>query len=170
MELIKNGVFKSDLFAKPDTSIDKKALEEHYKQFPERWEIAFKFLSEMDTSNLPFSRTYLSKDVYVFIDDEYLTKNEEDALYESHKDYIDIQHMIKGEEYIGLTRDSNLIVSSSYNKEKDITFYKYDGGKKLLATPENFYVFFPKDIHRPCMKISNNKLVKKIVIKIRYGN
>lgn len=119
---------------------------------------------------MPFGRTYLSNDVYVSIGDEYLTKNEEDALYESHKDYIDIQHMIKGEEYIGLTRDSNLIVSSSYNKEKDITFYKYDGGEKLLATPENFYVFFPKDIHRPCMKISNNKLVKKIVIKIRYGN
>jgi biofilm protein TabA len=35
------------------------------------------------------------------------------------------------------------------------------------ATPEKFFIFFPSDIHRPSVKIGENKVVRKVVVKVR---
>jgi YhcH/YjgK/YiaL family protein len=74
---------------------------------------------------------------------EYYGKQKPDALYESHKKYIDIQYVIKGEELIGLTTLDKVAVRDPYSEEKDIAFYDFDGGDYLKATPKNFFLFFP---------------------------
>ena len=50
----------------------------------------------------------------------YNTKD--DAPYEAHRDYIDIQYMVIGEEQSGVTDYSNCFTKEEYNKEKDIEF------------------------------------------------
>ena len=48
----------------------------------------------------------------------YVTKD--DAKYESHRRYIDIQYMIDGEEKIGVTDLSNCVSCVEYDSEKDL--------------------------------------------------
>ena len=164
---VTDQTIKSEFPAKPDESINFIHFDEHYKQFPERWEATFKFLIESDLKTMAPGRFDLNEDVYAVIS-EYEAKNPEDALFESHREYIDLQYVISGEEMIGHTNNKNLEVSSPYNEAKDITFYKNDGGKLLSASPDCYFIFFPEDIHRPSIKTDRQGMVKKIVVKIKY--
>ena len=93
-------------------------------------------------------------------------KKEEEVLFESHREYIDLQYVIEGSEYIGLSHNAteNIVL---YNEEKDIAFYKADIEKYLWADSTRFFLFFPEDLHQPCMNTGQSKKVKKVVIKIR---
>ncbi len=156
----------SEFKAQADTSINFDAVKMHYEKFPERWDTAFQYLANINPADLPLGRTDLTENVYAAVS-EYTTKNPEDALFESHQQYIDIQYLVEGKEYIGLTRDKTIPVSSPYDADKDIEFYQYDGGTNLPASPDKYFIFFPEDIHRPCLKMETNEPVKKIVIKIK---
>ena len=67
---------------------------------------------------------------------------------------------------MGITPRDKVIVDEDYNEEKDITFYTFDGGDYRLATPANFLVFFPDDMHRPSVSTGDSVFVKKVVIKV----
>lgn len=166
MVTVTENNIQSTFGAKPDATINFKKVFEHYKQFPERWNSTFRFLTENDLSKLPLGRIDLSEDVYVAVS-EYTTKNPENALYESHKKYIDLQYIVSGNEYIGLTNDIAIPVTTPYNEQKDIAFYTFNGGELLLANPTKYFIFFPEDIHRPCVKVDNPSFVRKVVVKIK---
>lgn len=163
---ITNHSIESDFAALPDESINYKKVFEHSKRFPERWNTVFKFLCETDLKTIDLGRIDLNEDVFAVVS-EYNTKNPSDAKFESHLKYIDLQYIISGTELIGLTNDNKLEVLSPYNEEKDIAFYNFDGGRMLLASPEKYFIFFPDDIHRPCIKTGETDLVRKIVLKIK---
>ena len=165
---ITETTIQSSFNAKPDESINIEKVKEHYQKYPERWKAAFKFLIKSDLKSIEPGRIDLNENVFVVIS-EYETKNQEDAKYESHRKYIDIQYLISGEELIGLTNKIDLNEISPYSESNDITFYDYDGGKMLFASPTNYFIFFPDDKHRPCMKIEEAEKVKKVVVKIRYN-
>ena len=67
---------------------------------------------------------------------------------------------------MGITTFDKVTVDEPYNEENDIAFYIYGGGRYSLATPENFLIFFPSDIHRPSVMDEKSEKVKKIVVKI----
>ena len=165
VEITRQGI-KSDFSAKPDESINIEKLVEHFEKYPEKWNATFKFLIESDLKTLPLGRIDLSDDVFAAIS-EYETKNPADAKFESHEKYIDLQYLISGEVLIGLSNEKNLKVTSPYSETNDITFYDFDGGKLLEATPKKYFIFFPEDIHRPCIKTDQQQLVKKVVVKIK---
>ena len=168
MITVQNNKIVSNFVPEPDASIDVAEFKQHLAKFPARWNAAFDFLVKNDLKSLPTGRTDLNGDVYVTVS-EYTTKNIEDADYESHKKYIDLQYIVSGEELIGLTQNQEgLKVISPYVEEKDIEFYEYNGGDLLSATPDRYFIFFPKDVHRPCIKTKENCKVKKVVVKIRY--
>ena len=76
--------------------------------------------------------------------------------------------MISGSEYIGILRDTALLKEMQpYDEEKDIAFYASDGGTLRKAIPGNFFIFFPQDAHRPCVKDMEQATVKKLVVKIK---
>ncbi|WP_167619351.1 YhcH/YjgK/YiaL family protein [Maribellus sediminis] len=159
---------QSEFPAKPDESINVEQFKKHYEKYPDRWNSVFKFLKETDLRSLEIGRIDLNENVYAAVS-EYETKNHPDALFESHREYVDLQYVISGEELIGLTNDQSIPVSVPYSEEKDITFYSYDGGKLMPADPTRYFIFFPDDIHRPCLKVGDQKMVRKIVLKIRYN-
>lgn len=150
----------------PDASVNKRSLAIHYHKNTRHWDQAFRFLKTADLKNMPLGKQEL-EGVHLFVSvDDYTTKNKNKTRYESHKKYIDIQYVIEGEELMGLTTLDKVEVTEPYNEEKDITFYSFEGGNYIKATPENFVVFFPEDVHRPVMKVNENSRVKKIVVKI----
>ena len=169
MITVQNNKIVSNFVPVPDASIDVDEFKQHLAKFPARWNATFDFLMRNDLKSLPTGRIDLNEDVYVTVS-EYATKNAEGADYEAHKKYIDLQYIGSGEELIGWSRNKEVLkVITSYVEEKDIEFYEYSGGDLLAATPDRYFIFFPKDVHKPCIKTKdNNNNVKKVVVKIKY--
>ena len=150
----------------PDNSINKRTFAVLYHKSPRHWDQAFHFLKSANLKELPLGKQELEGEHVFVIVQEYYGKQKSDALYESHKKYIDIQYIIEGEEIIGLSTLDKVAVKEPYSEENDITFYDFDGGDYLKATPESFFLFFPEDAHRPSITTGDSILIKKIVVKI----
>ena len=156
----------SDWDILPDASINKRNFAIYYHKNPRHWEQAFTFLKTADLKNLPLGKQELEGEHLFVSVAEYMGKEKEEVLFESHKKYIDIQNVIKRKEIMGITTLDKVEVAEPYNEEKDITFYTYNGGNYLKATPENFFIFLPEDVHRPSIKTNANVPIRKIVVKI----
>ncbi|MEO5602780.1 MAG: YhcH/YjgK/YiaL family protein [Cyclobacteriaceae bacterium] len=151
----------------PDPSIDQKQFASRYHQNKVRWNKAFDFLKNKDLSAIEVgNHEIIGKDVFAIVS-LYNSKNHEDAQYESHKIYTDLQYVVSGTEYIGLTDLSSTKVKTAYNDERDIIFYDAEKGRNLTAIPGKFFIFFPDNVHRPGMKVEDNVPVKKVVIKVK---
>jgi len=105
--------------------------------------------------------------VYILIQ-EYLTKNDSEKKWESHKRYIDIQIVLSGQECIGYSPSHFLALEGEYSDEKDIMFYKNDTQQhcELLVPRDHFCLFFPGEAHKPGLHVSRRESVKKAVIKV----
>ncbi len=152
---------------KPDKSINRKLFLVSYFKNKELWDKAFTFLKDVRFSDIEIKRYDIEGEKVYAVVNDYLSKNEEDAQYESHRKYIDIQYVIKGSELIGIapiTSKKDILVP--YDTTKDIEFMTVTQGKNYRATPDNFFIFFPDDAHRPGLKDGENSPVRKIVVKV----
>ena len=151
----------------PDSSINKRALAISYHKNPERWQKAFQYLKTTNLANAGLGKTELDGENLFASVAEYYPKQREEVRYESHEKYIDIQYVIKGEEIMGITARDQVIGDEAYNEEKDIAFYKSESGEYRQATPANFLIFFPDDMHRPSISTGDSVFVKKVVVKVK---
>lgn len=103
--------------------------------------------------------------LYVNIN-EYETKEEQKL--EAHKNYIDIQIMLNGQEFMGYTNINNTKPYIVYDEGKDVVFLHGDTDK-ILATENNFFIFFPQDAHKPSLCAGKPNKVKKAVFKIKIN-
>lgn len=95
---------------------------------------------------------------------EYDTKEKEDGKLEGHYKYIDIQYVIKGSEQMGVASLTNQMQITK-DTEKDYAFY--DGDCSYIKVSEGmFTIFFPDDLHKPCIKLDKTAKVKKVVVKV----
>jgi len=161
------GEWKKGWEAIPDESIDQREFAVQYSKNPQRWEKAFQFLSEQDLRTLELGRHELEgADLYVNVD-EYVSRNEEEVMFEAHKKYADIQVLVSGEERMGVLPLDSTAITVPYNEEKDIVFLSADAENYRIAVPGRFFMFFPDDAHRPTVKTTENMPVRKIVVKVR---
>ncbi len=166
-EWFSSGEWKRGWEATPDESINQREFAIQYSQNPQRWEKAFQFLSEQDLMKLELGRHELEgADLYVNVD-EYISRNEEDVLFEAHKKYADIQVLVSGKERIGVLPLDSTTVAVPYDGEKDILFLTAEAENYRIAEPDRFFLFFPGDAHRPTVKNTENILVRKVVVKVR---
>lgn len=149
----------------PDPGINVRAFALHYYAFPQRWQKTFEFLGRTDLSSLPLGRIDLEENCFALIS-EYTSKNPEDARFEAHKSYIDLQYVIEGEELMGCVPLETTTPLIPFNPEKDILFVTSTSEKLSTANPGNFFIFFPSDAHRPGVKSSQNSKIRKLVVKI----
>ncbi|NME35482.1 MULTISPECIES: YhcH/YjgK/YiaL family protein [Fusobacterium] len=95
------------------------------------------------------------------------TKDVEEALFETHKKYIDIQIVIDGVENYGvLLSDEGLEVAEPFNYENDFGLFKKSPETIFTLCPEDFIIFFTDEPHMPCLKVNEKKSIKKVVYKI----
>ncbi|MCX6333617.1 MAG: YhcH/YjgK/YiaL family protein [Bacteroidia bacterium] len=153
---------------KPDASINRKEFAISYFQHKERWDKAFTFLKENDLSSLELKKYEIDGTSLYAPISEYLTKNREDARYEAHRKYIDIQYVISGKELIYVvplsTKKEQL---APYDDVKDIEFFTVNEDVMHVATPDRFFIFFPDDAHCPSVKDGENSPVRKAVVKVK---
>lgn len=100
---------------------------------------------------------------------EYTTKEENENGYEAHREWIDIQYLLKGSEKICCLPLEYLKETKAYDASKDAAFYEEAGvaGQALLVGNGYFAVFFPQDGHKPGLCAGECEEVKKVVVKVK---
>jgi YhcH/YjgK/YiaL family protein len=99
---------------------------------------------------------------------EYTTKEINENGYEAHREYIDIQYLISGEEIVGSLPLEYLKEIKPYKKETDAAFYVGIGvnHQELLLGNGYFAILFPQDGHMPLLSVDTPMKVKKVVVKV----
>ena len=152
----------------PDSSVNRRELAESYYGNSERWKDAFRFLSEKDLAHLEPGRYDIDGDNLYATISNYMTKDPDSAYFEAHRKYIDIQYVISGKEIIGIAKPvAAKDVITPYDTTRDIEFLTVEKASYRLATPHDFFIFFPDDLHKPGLKDSISSPVTKLVIKLR---
>ena len=150
----------------PDKTINIQEFAWQYHQNKKYWDEAFAFLKSHDLRTLEKGKYPIDSNfVYATVTED-PSKDMDKTNWESHRKYIDLQYVIDGEEKIGVFPVAKAQVTKPYDENKDVANYAADGPLQT-ATPAAFFLFFPTDAHRPNITPGGNKVVKKIVIKIR---
>lgn len=97
----------------------------------------------------------------------YKTKSVDEARFEAHREYIDLQYVWQGQEVISITDRDNLAILTPYDKQKDIQFFKYFPAASLLMKPGMLAILYPHDAHAPGINFKRQQLVRKTVVKVR---
>jgi biofilm protein TabA len=136
--------------------------------YPQAINRGLEYIRATDFSGLDLGKYEIEGEQMFALLQEVTTKRWEQQRPESHRSFIDIQYLIEGEEVIRVSPLSeNAIVSEEAFEARDIAFYeKVDNENSLLLQPGDFTVFYPTDIHRPCCSPSQDKKIRKVVIKI----
>ena len=153
---------------KPHKTVDVQEFARQYHANKALWDKAFAFLKNTDLNNIAKGKYPIDGDNVSASVTADSSKNFDKTNWESHKKYIDIQYVINGEELIGVYPVSKATVTRPYDEKRESANYSADG-KIYSATPGTFFIFFPSDAHRPNITPGGNKVVKKIVIKVRYA-
>ena len=87
-------------------------------------------------------------------------------LAEAHRQYLDIQYIVKGQEVVGYAPLEACEIVGEFNEEKDIG--KYSGNFEYITIGEGMcYVAFPEDAHMPGRHISVPNDFVKVVVKLK---
>lgn len=125
----------------------------------------FQFVLNTDWSTLKYGRYELDGDKCFVNYFSQKGSSENDALFETHQKYIDIQIPLGSKENMGWAPKETMIqICSLYSDSKDVEFYS-DAHKYLFdVAPRQFVIFWPEDAHKPSIGEGN---WSKIVAKIR---
>ena len=94
------------------------------------------------------------------------TKSPEGKLCEAHKDYLDIQYIVEGEEVVGWAPLETLTLDGEFNTAKDKGMYA--GPVDFMTIRQGYcYVAFPEDAHMPNLHLEEPKHLKKLVLKLK---
>lgn len=97
----------------------------------------------------------------------YNSKNREDCFFESHRQYIDVQFILEGEEIIEVTNINNLTIDFEYNNEMDLLKYKSTSNSSIIKLKKgDIAIFYQEDAHMPCVKLDKSIKVVKTVVKV----
>lgn len=150
----------------PHSSIDKVQFAKQYHLNQAAWDKAFAYLKNTDLKTLSNGRHVIDGDNVYAIVTEAPTKDYDKTAFESHRKYIDLQYVITGEENMAKTSVASVTVNKPYDETADIAYFTGEG--KIYTVPAGtFMLFFPGEAHRPNITPGGNKVVKKIVIKIK---
>ncbi|WP_312815255.1 YhcH/YjgK/YiaL family protein [Sedimentibacter sp.] len=128
-----------------------------------------KYLKNKDFNNMePGKYEIEGNDIYFSVTDT-KTDTIENKKAESHAKYIDIQLSPNGGELMGFATDEggNEIIENKL-KEKDVLKYSaVDNEKFVKMNPNDFFVFYPWDIHRPGCTDAEPCDIRKVIVKIK---
>ena len=125
---------------------------------------AAEFLSRTDLAGLSLGRHEISGDSLYVNMMEVDAHPCEEAQLEYHRQYVDIQIVLSGDETMGWTALRDLPQGIAFDSEKDCALVKAPVSAWFPVKPGFFAVFFPQDAHAPCC---GEGKIRKAVIKVR---
>ena len=136
-----------------------------YSGLPDRILKALNYLINTDFKKKKPGKYIIEGDNIFAIVSEYEPKDIKDCKLEAHRKYIDVQYIASGDEKMGYIPLNDQVPVQDYDDEKDCVFFKED--TSLISFYEGmFAIFFPEDLHQPCVKNGSEK-VKKVVVKVK---
>ncbi len=95
----------------------------------------------------------------------YVTEPEENRVWEAHREYIDVQVILEGEERAdtGLTEEMEQVEGKP---EKDLFLLKGEGRLSVILKKGDFIVCYPADAHRTGIILQDACKVRKAVFKV----
>lgn len=147
--------------------IDNLENSERYSLLHPLLEKALSYLKETNLHATAPGKYSIDGDNVFAIVQEYETLDAANEQMESHKEYMDVQYAISGVELVGLAVLNNQSVSKSYDAETDFMLYEDAPSFFAELAKGMFMIFFPTDLHMPCIKKEKPAAVKKIVIKVK---
>ena len=146
------------------TSID---LVTKYDYLSEKFKKAYQWLATNDTAKMEDGRYDICDGVFAMVQ-RYETVDFNEARFESHKDYYDIQYIAKGTESFGmaLVKDCELVETIEKN---DVSFYKTPKFyTQVNLKSGDLVVVPPEEVHQPRAQYNGQKdFVVKVVIKVK---
>lgn len=144
--------------------IDSLSNAKKYFSLNPRFEKAFKFLADTDLNNLAEGKHDIDgSEIYAnaMVREGLAPEN---AKFEAHDKYIDIQVCISGNESFGWSNRADCKnIKDAYNAEKDVIFYGDKPDTYVGIKPGQFAIFFPHDVHAPLVGKGE---IKKVVLKV----
>jgi len=137
-----------------------------YSGLGERVATALKYLKDNDCTKLPVGKFPIQgAQIYALVQDN-TTKTRDQAVWEAHRKYIDVQFVAAGVEEMGYANIHTLTVKKPYDELAD--FALFDGRGSFVTVPAgSFTIFFPEDGHIPGSAIDGQPaVVRKVVVKV----
>jgi len=137
----------------------------YYEDLNPYFKQAFDYIKSTDWSKVEPGKIVLDGENCFINYMEASGKTSDEAKFETHNAYLDIQVPLDATEQIGYIPTCDLKQPEApYNEEKDITFFSDKKGALITVRPNHFTVFWPWDGHQPC--IGRGKW-HKLVVKIK---
>ncbi|MFH1019102.1 MAG: YhcH/YjgK/YiaL family protein [Pseudomonadota bacterium] len=136
--------------------------------FGKAWQLAFDFLLALPPDAEEKKYPLLGDDLFAIVM-SYETRAPETSELEAHRNYLDIQAVLTGEEVIGWRQADELEIDTPYDAGKDVELYKHpaQGLLRVDLFPGNFMALFPHDAHMPSLMTRQVPVfTKKVVIKV----
>ena len=127
---------------------------------------AFEYLKTTDFYTMQPGRHVIDGDNIFAMISEYTTKAAGAEKLEAHRTYTDIQYMVSGTELMGYTLHTTQHPSSPYQEEQDYMLYDETPSCFIPVHAGMFIIFFPGDLHMPCIMQGQAATVKKVVMKV----
>src|ERR1700744_6224057 len=111
---VKQGEWKNGMKLNVDESVNKVVFAEQYHKNRAVWDKAFAFLRDSDLNKLKPGKYAIDvTNAYATIT-EAASKEFDKSAWESHRNYIDLQYVIKGEEKIGVAPVATTTATKPY--------------------------------------------------------
>ena len=152
----------------PHASINQEEFSRQYHKNNTYWDKAFEFLKTHDLPTLSPGSYIIDTGNVIASVSEVAPKDMNKVSWEAHRNFNDLQYIIKGKAKMGIASisDPKAKVIVPYTSADNETF-SVDGGQYYDAEPGTFFIFSPQEIHRPAFKVDGYNIIKKIVIKVR---
>ena len=96
----------------------------------------------------------------------YNTKLPGEGRPEAHREFLDLQYIIEGEELVGWAPLDTLTPADEYNPVKDKQMFT--GHVDFMRIPAGYcYVVYPEDGHMPGSHLDTPKTSKKLIVKLK---
>lgn len=140
-----------------------------YVDLHPRFSKVFEWLKNTNLNELLIGEKYFIENENIFATlSEYETFPSYKKTFEGHYKYIDIQLILSGAEIMEVSMIKNDMEKDiEYSEEKERYKVKTEADAKVLVKENEFTIFFPQDLHKPCINYSyKSEKVKKLVIKV----
>lgn len=138
-------------------------FQQYSRSVPEIYEV-MKFAERVRQENISAGK-YPLQNGFVLVQ-EGQTRRYEEADFEVHRKYLDIQILISGTEYVEYADMTDLSTKVPFDEEKDLELME-GAGCKIQIKPDMFYVLYPTDGHKPCCHQDVQTYYKKVLAKIK---
>lgn len=138
-----------------------------YKGISANLDMALEHIMKNDLSTLQPGKYTVKEGEVFFSVVEVETQREGEALFEAHRNYLDIHCPISGEEIILIGDIGGLGEETPYSEEADCAFYRGAGRQRIAIGGDDFLVCFPADIHAPAIAVAVPGTLKKAIFKVK---